>query len=103
VWRGDQALREERLSRRVEPVAGQGQARAAGARGGKTPALGLGPRDQPEREGPGRMAEVIQPGRTDQALLHPTAWAGHASEWRERARLLVHGGARLCEERHRRA
>jgi hypothetical protein len=79
---GDQATLDERLSRLVELCAGHGQAVAQGRFSVVTEALGIRHGDQKEIEGTGLMAEVINPVLTDQALIHPTELAGHASELR---------------------
>jgi hypothetical protein len=49
------------------------------------------------------MAELIHHVRTDQALIHPTALTGHASELRGREGGCVHEGDLLCDARNLRA
>jgi hypothetical protein len=98
VVRGDHATLAERLSRLGQPFARHGQARAQGALGVTTHALGIGHGDQEARARTGRMAALIHHVRTDQALIHPTALAGHASELRGREGVFVHEGDLLCDE-----
>jgi hypothetical protein len=95
--RGDHATLAERLSRLGQPFARHGQARAQGALGVQTHALGIGHGDQEARARTGRMAALIHHVRTDQALIHPTALAGHASEWRGREGGVVPEGDLRCE------
>jgi hypothetical protein len=92
---GDQAKLDEGLPRLVEPFTGHGQALAQGAIGVKTQALGIGHRDQKERESTGLMAELIKHVLTDQALIHPTELTGDGAEFGQRNGAFVHPGCLL--------
>ena len=85
--RGDQAPCAQPLTGLGQCRAGQGQALAPRRSGGVPVALGIRHGAQREGEGAGLRAALIERALTDQALSHPTALLGDASEcgWRKGA------------------
>jgi hypothetical protein len=88
----DEAPQDQRRAGLEERGAGQGHALTEGRVDVVTEALGICHGDQKESEGAGRMAELSERTLTDQALSHPAARPGNASEFGQRKRALVQPG-----------
>ena len=95
--RGDPGGRDARLARLASDRWGHGQALPAGRRRVTTPSLGSGHRPQEEREGTGRVAELSERARTDQALIHPTERLGDVAACGKREGACVPPGCLLWD------